>query len=237
MKYYDAVFKDPSKRDPRGFIIPADQPDLSSAVKFVNTLIISGIRVEKATSNFTVAGKEYPAGSYVVKANQAFRPHVIDMFEPQDHPNDFLYPGGPPVRPYDAAGWTPAFTMGFRFDRILTAFDGPFETITYGTEQTTVGKFSNSSNGYVLNAAGNASFIAVNDLLQAGVEVLRITDVAVGGAAQGSFFVKANSKSKTILEKAHWFVGYIWRFHGIGLDALDIGATSFSLHSYLCKRY
>jgi hypothetical protein len=202
LKYYDAVFKDPAKRDPRGFIIPADQPDLSSAVKFVNTLILSGIKVEKATANFIVAGKEYPAGSYVVKTNQAFRPHVIDMFDPQDHPNDFLYPGGPPVRPYDAAGWTPAFTMGFRFDRILNAFDGPFEPIAYGAEQMTAGKFSNSANGYVLNAAGNASFIAVNDLLQAGVEVIRITNATASGAAQGSFFVKANSKSKAILEKA-----------------------------------
>lgn len=202
LKYYDAVFKDPAKRDPRGFIIPADQPDLSSAVKFVNALILSGIKVEKATASFTVAGKEYPAGSYVVKANQAFRPHVIDMFEPQDHPNDFLYPGGPPVRPYDAAGWTPAFTMGFRFDRIMDGFDGPFETIAYGAEQMTPGKFSNNANGYVLNAAGNASFIAVNDLLQAGVEVMRITDATASGAAQGSFFVKANAKSKSILEKA-----------------------------------
>jgi hypothetical protein len=202
VKYYDAVFKDPVKRDPRGFIIPSDQPDFSSAVKFVNALILSGIRVEKATANFTVAGKEYPAGSYVVKANQAFRPHVIDMFEPQDHPNDFLYPGGPPVRPYDAAGWTPAFTMGFRFDRILNAFDGPFESIAYGTEQMTPGKFSSNAQGYVLNAAGNASFIAVNDLLQAGVEVVRITDASVNGAAQGSFFVKSTTKAKTVLEKA-----------------------------------
>jgi len=196
LKYYDAVFKDPAKRDPRGFIIPADQPDLSSAVKFVNALILSGIKVEKATANFSVAGKEYPAGSYVVKTNQAFRPHVIDMFEPQDHPNDFLYPGGPPVRPYDAAGWTPAFTMGFRFDRIMNGFDGPFETIAYGAEQMTPGKFSNSANGYVLNSAGNASFIAVNDLLQAGVEVMRITDATANGAAQGSFLCKVNEKTK-----------------------------------------
>ncbi|NCU02715.1 MAG: peptidase [Chitinophagaceae bacterium] len=198
LKYYDAVFKDPAMRDPRGFIIPSDQPDMSSAVKFVNTLLLSGIRVEKATADFSVAGKTYPAGSYVVKANQAFRPHVIDMFEPQDHPNDFLYPGGPPVRPYDAAGWTPAFTMGFKFDRILTGFDGPFETIAYGAEQKTPGKFSNSTGGYLLSAAGNASFIAVNDLLKEAVEVIRITDAA----AQGSFFVKATSKSKAILEKA-----------------------------------
>ena len=29
----------------------------------------------------TVGGKTYPAGSYVVKAAQAYRPHVLDMFE------------------------------------------------------------------------------------------------------------------------------------------------------------
>ena len=45
------------------------------------------------------AGKNYPAGSYVVKAAQAFRPHVLDMFEPQDHPDDIPYPGGPPTPP------------------------------------------------------------------------------------------------------------------------------------------
>ena len=70
-------------------------------------------------------GKTYPAGSFVVKTAQAFRPHVMDMFEPQDHPNDFLYPGGPPVPPYDSAGWTLAFQMGVQFDRVLDGFDGP----------------------------------------------------------------------------------------------------------------
>jgi hypothetical protein len=84
----------------------SDQADFPTAVKFVNALIKTGIRVEKAKTDFTVNNKKYPAGSYIVKNNQAFRPHVIDMFDPQDHPNDFQYPGGPPVRPYDAAGWT-----------------------------------------------------------------------------------------------------------------------------------
>ena len=69
-------------------------------------------RFSKATAAFPVAGKNYPAGSYVVKTAQAFRPHVLDMFEPQDHPNDFRYPGGPPVPPYDITGWTLAMQMG-----------------------------------------------------------------------------------------------------------------------------
>ena len=70
----------------------------------------------------------------MVKTAQAFRPHVLDMFEPQDHPNDFQYPGGPPIPPYDNAGWTLAYQMGVKFDRILDGFDGPFEKVTGSAE-------------------------------------------------------------------------------------------------------
>ncbi len=117
-------------RDPRGFIIPSDQPDFGSAIRFVNALIKSGITIERATASFTVAGKTYPANSLVVKTAQAFRPHVMDMFEPQDHPDDIPYPGAPPTPPYDSAGWTLAFQMGVKFDRILDDFNGPFEKLT-----------------------------------------------------------------------------------------------------------
>ncbi|MFA7492565.1 MAG: hypothetical protein WCZ43_03495 [Proteiniphilum sp.] len=45
-------------------------------------------------------------GSYLVKTAQAFRPYILDMFEPQDYPNDFEFKGGSPIPPYDMAGWT-----------------------------------------------------------------------------------------------------------------------------------
>jgi hypothetical protein len=204
MKYYDTVFKNPLLRDPRGFIIPSDQPDFPTAVKFLNALIRTGVLVHKATASFTVAGKQYPAGSYVVKTNQAFRPHVLDLFEPQDHPNDFLYPGGPPVAPYDAAGWTLAYSMGIKFDRILDAFDGPFERINYGDLQSVKPTTAIASGaGYILNAQANGSFIATNDLLKEGIEVFRIQEAVAGSnAAVGSFFVPASAKAKTLVEKA-----------------------------------
>src|SRR5882757_2082395 len=135
-RFYDSVLKNPALRDARGYILPSDQPDFATATRFINSLIGTGISVLKATAPFTVAGKSYPAGSFIVKTDQAFRPHVIDLFEPQDHPNDFAYPGGPPIAPYDAAGWTLAYTMGLQFDRIPVAFDGPFERIPYGQLQT-----------------------------------------------------------------------------------------------------
>ncbi|GAB4044003.1 M14 family metallopeptidase [Spirosoma jeollabukense] len=205
LKYYDTIMKAPVLRDPRGFIIPTNQPDFGTAVKFVNALIRTGIQIQQATADFTVAGKKYPAGSYVVKTDQAFRPHLLDMFEPQDHPNDFQYPGGPPVRPYDAAGWTPAFLMNVKFDRILDGFDGPFKKLPIGELQSPEGHINGSpSAGYVLSAKANNSFIAVNDLLASGVEVYRLPN-GVGGKStveSGAFFVPASAKAKSLLDKS-----------------------------------
>ena len=201
VKYYNIVFKDPTLRDPRGYIIPANQPDFATAVRFLNALIRSGVQVHKATADFTVEGKRYPAGSYIVKTSQAFRPHVMDMFEPQDHPNDFQYPGGPPIRPYDAAGWTLAYEMGVRFDRILENFTGPFQPMPYGELQSAKGAVKGSGAGYLLNAKANNSFIAVNDLLASGVEVYRMK-TGTATAPQGSFFVPASAKAKSLLDKA-----------------------------------
>ena len=89
----------PELRDPRAYIIPSDQRDFPTAVKFINALREVNVAVHRATAAFQANGKSYPAGSFVVMTNQAFRPHVIDMFEPQDHPNVIPYPGAPPTPP------------------------------------------------------------------------------------------------------------------------------------------
>ena len=89
--------RDPQLRDPRAFILPGDQPDLPTAVRFVNALLKNGIRVLRATGPFAVGTRTYPAGSYVVRTDQAFRAHVLDMFEPQEHPDDMARPGARPA--------------------------------------------------------------------------------------------------------------------------------------------
>jgi zinc carboxypeptidase len=182
---FKKLLRDPKLRDPRGFILPSDQPDFPTATKFVNALIKTGVTVHRATQPFTVAGKSYPAGSYVVKSAQAFRPHVLDMFEPQDHPDDIPYPGGPPTRPYDNAGWTLAYQMGVKFDGVIEGFEGPFEKLD-GLQKPAPGKITGTAGaGYLMTHAANDSFIAVNRLLKAGEQVSWITS----GAHQGAFFV------------------------------------------------
>ncbi|AFL83226.1 Zinc carboxypeptidase [Belliella baltica DSM 15883] len=190
--FYDSIYQAPEKRDPRGFIIPSDQKDFPTAVKFINALIKTGIRIEKANSQFQVQGKTYPKGSYIVKTDQAFRPHIIDMFEPQDYPNDFQYPGGPPIRPYDAAGWTLAFQMGVEFDRILDGFDGPFETLTYGILETPIeSNLADSRNGYLISSVHNDAFAIANEFLKKGVKISRTTKT-VDGLPAGSFYIPSD---------------------------------------------
>jgi hypothetical protein len=191
-KYWD-LLRQPAWRDARGYIVPADQPDFATAVKFINTLVKTGITLHRATAEFTVAGKKYPAGSYVVKCAQAFRPHVLDMFEPQDHPNDFRYEGGPPNRPYDVAGYTLAFQMGVKFDRVLEAFDGPFARLPHGQLQSPPPTAVPVAAGWSFARAQNNSFRLVNRLLKAGAEV-RTSE------RNGDFFVSASAQAA--LEKS-----------------------------------
>lgn len=201
-KYFDMVMKDPATRDARGYIITANQADFGTATKFINALIRTGIQVHKSTSDFMVEGKSYPAGSYIVKTAQSFRPHILDMFEPQDHPNDFAYPGAAPTRPYDAAGWTLAYQMGVQFDRILNGFEGPFQAIPYGELQSIVGKIDAAAPaGYTLSSRINNSYLVVNDLLSAGIPVFRLPQ-GTNAAEAGAFYVPASSKVKPLLEKA-----------------------------------
>jgi Zinc carboxypeptidase len=199
---YMGVLHDPAARDPRGYIIPSDQLDFPTAVKFVNTLVKNGITIHRATRSFTVAGKGYPAGSYIVKTAQAFRPHILDMFEPQDHPDDIPYPGGPPTPPYDIAGWTLAYQMGVQFDRILDPFDGPFEKLSGFAPPPAKSVNASATGWYAVSRSSNDAFTAVNRLISRGEQVYSTTAAAHTAGADwpaGTFFVHARSSTMPLL--------------------------------------
>jgi hypothetical protein len=205
MEIYNSVLHDPAMRDPRGFIVPSDQPDFLTATKFVNTLMKAGVVVHRATAPFTVNGKSYPAGSYVVKSAQAFRAHLMDMFEPQDHPDDIPYPGGPPRPPYDATGYNIAYSMGVKFDRILDGFEGPFEKIP-DLVTPAAGKVAQaaSGGGYLLSHQVNDSFVAVNRLLKANEDVywMKAAFTANGRSyPAGTMFIPAKASTLPIVQK------------------------------------
>ncbi|HEY1913872.1 MAG TPA: M14 metallopeptidase family protein [Vicinamibacterales bacterium] len=203
---YNTVLHDPKLRDPRGFVVPVGQPDFLTATKFVNILIKGGVVVQRARTAFTVAGKEYGAGSYVVKSAQPFRAHLMDMFEPQDHPDDIPYPGGPPRPPYDVTGYNIAYSMGIKYDRILDGFDCPCESIA-DLAPIPAGQIApapSATGGYLLSHQVNDAFVAVNRLLKANEEVYWLKSPwTVGGKTYpvGAMYIPAKPTTLPILQK------------------------------------
>ena len=218
---YETILHDPKLRDPRGYIIPSDQADFATATKFVDTLIKNGITVMKATSSFPVNGKTYQVGSYVVKTAQAFRPHILDMFEPQDHPNDFAYPGGPPNRPYDITGWTLAIQMGVQYDRIQDGFEGPFEKVEGllpPPEEPVTGPANPA--GWLISHKQNDSFVVVNRLLKANCDVYWMNK-DIENMGTGAVWVPASPAAKQIITISAKELGV----GAMGLATAPVGAA------------
>jgi hypothetical protein len=200
---YSAVFKDPARRDPRVFVIPSNQPDPATTTKFVNTLRYIGVEVHQATAPLAANGKTYPVGSYVVKTAQAGRAHVLDMFEPQDHPND-LDERGIPRRPYDSAGWTLAYQMGVKFDRTYDDVTGALKEIE-GLAVPTPGTISGTATaGYLISPATNDGFTIANRVLKANGDVFRLgAPMTANGRTYpaGSLYVAASGAATPIVQK------------------------------------
>ena len=222
-------------RDARAYVIPSDQPDFLTAVKFAKALIWNGVDVHRVPSSFRAGSRTYPAGSLVVKTAQAFRPQILDMFEPQRHPDDFAYPGAPPTPPYDNAGWTLAYQMGVRFDRLLEGFDGPLVSVRLdaGPPAGTVTQVERPA-GYVFTHEANDAFVAVNRLLAIGEAVYWLTkEFRIGGNAwpAGAHFVRTGEATSAKLQQLARDVGL--SFHAVArppdMEAMQLKPVRIAL--------
>jgi len=225
----------PENRDARAYIIPSDQADFPTAVKLANTFIKNGVTVHRATGAVTVNGKSYPEGSLLFRTDQAFRPHILDLFEPQDHPDDFLYLGGPPIPPYDNAGYTLAYQMGIEFDRILEAVDAPFEEIE-GMVKPKKGVIAKADNakGFLVGHAVNDAAIVTNRLLAERQDVYWLTEPLLEGGREwpsGTIYIPSTRKANDIINEAAENMGI--HFYGLenmpDCDALKIRTPRIGL--------
>jgi 8-oxo-dGTP pyrophosphatase MutT (NUDIX family) len=90
-------------RPPHGYVIPV-QRDMTRAATLVNILRVQRIEVGQAERPFTVEGKTYPAGSYLVKLEQPYGRLAKNLLERQHFPDSRL-------NTYDDSGWTMGLAM------------------------------------------------------------------------------------------------------------------------------
>jgi hypothetical protein len=97
---------------PYAYIVPQEQRDPVAAVELLRRLAFGGVRVSQLTAATTIDGTPYPAGTWIVPTDQEFAAMAREVLDVQRYPDLRQYPGGPPERPYDAAGWTLPMQMG-----------------------------------------------------------------------------------------------------------------------------
>jgi len=177
------------------YVIPKNQWDGGEARNLVNILLQGGVEMHQATKKFKVGDKEYPAGSIIAYGGQAFRPFLEDLMEKQSYPNQYQYPGGPPMPPYDLAGWTLPMQMGIDVIRTTESFKAKTQELKNLSAEE--GKIVGTHNyGYLLSNKENNSYLAFNTLQQSGAEISRLSasaqfDKDVYGP--GSFLIKSSA--------------------------------------------
>src|SRR5260221_11980497 len=103
-----------TRKAPYAYVVPQTQRDSVAAVELLRRLAFGGVRVSQLTGALTLDGVSYPAGTWVVPTDQEFAAMAREVLDVQRYPDLRQYPGGPPERPYDAAGWSLPLQMGVR---------------------------------------------------------------------------------------------------------------------------
>lgn len=201
---------------PFAFVIPQKQHDYPTALRMLKILRFGGVEIHQAKTDFVADGKFYPAGSFVVLMSQPYRPYAQALLEKQKYPDMRQYPGGPPVPPYDNAGWTLPLQMGVKCDRIDDTFATDLDRLDT-VKFPEISAPDDSAPYFVLDSRHNSSHSVVFSLMKGNAEIHR-SKTAINGeqfsAAPGSFIVQNSSDVMKLLP------GLVQKWH-IRAHALD----------------
>jgi hypothetical protein len=160
------------KEPPFAYVIPREQRDLPTAATLVEKLLINGIEVHQAVQPFVANSREYK-NAWVILMDQPFSPLVKELFEIQQYPDLRQFPNGPPIRPYDVAGWTLPMQMGVETAVISEPLSESQRAALKRIDRAALPESTVDGTGsvFVLSHQANASFAAVNEILAAAGQV------------------------------------------------------------------
>jgi len=199
------------KAKPYAFVIPSDQRDLFEAYELLDIMRMGAVEIHKAQAPFRAGGKDYSAGSWVIKLAQPYGAFAKTMLERQRYPDLRLFPGGPPKAPYDVTGHTLGMLMGVQVDQVDEAFEAKLTDVTKA-EGRVSSVPAQAKWAYVIDAGSNAAFKAVAKLQAAKVPVHRsAVKFELGGKSYdpGAWIVPSSAESTRIIKEVSAETGLV----------------------------
>ncbi|MBS3818916.1 peptidase M14 family protein [bacterium] len=186
----------------KAYVIPKSQHDPLTAVKMINTLLLSGVEIKKAQKQFSVGPMTYPKGSFVISLAQPKMGLIKNLLGQTSYADNewTRADDGSPLRPYDLATHTMNEFMGVQVDPVDVKVEGDFRVLD--SQVPLSGKVETGELGYVLDGRLNNSFKAVNLLLDQGVKIRRVEEKS-SHLRPGDFIVSGGKKDiiKDVAEK------------------------------------
>ncbi|MBN1196869.1 MAG: hypothetical protein JXA62_05640 [Candidatus Aminicenantes bacterium] len=195
------------------FLIPEVQHDEPTARRMLRILQLGGVEVHRTTADSQTGRRLVPAGTWVINMNQPYQPYAQALLERQRYPDMRQYPGGPPIPPYDNAGWTLPLQMGVECIPVEGRFAAEMEKISEVLEPRV--RMPEKTGWAVLKGGENAAHQAVFALMDSGVSVRRKIEAGDKEGKQavecGDFVVSLNPKSRQEIDKLQQELGFSLR--------------------------
>src|SRR5690349_8351666 len=97
---------------PYAYVIPRQHQDSVGLATLLGILHRGQVEIRTALHPIALGPQRFAAGSYVVLLRQPYAGFAKALLEPQRYPDLRLYPGGPPLPPYDVTAQTLPLLMG-----------------------------------------------------------------------------------------------------------------------------
>jgi zinc carboxypeptidase len=97
---------------PYAYVIARQHQDTVGLATLLGILHRGAVEIRTALHPIALGAQRFPAGSYVVVLRQPYAAFAKALLEPQRYPDLRLYPGGPPLPPYDVTAHTLPLLLG-----------------------------------------------------------------------------------------------------------------------------
>jgi len=158
---------------PFAFLIPEKQRDAHAASELLNVMKMGLVEIQEAVQPFQADGITYSPGTKVILTSQPYGAFAKTLLGPHIYPDSRAESDGSPITPYDVTAHCLPIKMGVDVYEAKSPFIAELKRL--GSVQPPKGRVlvngHDKVEAYLLRPETNASFRAINRILETGAKV------------------------------------------------------------------